>query len=352
MSNNEEISLLIVDDSRVFRSILESVYAKIPGVRIAASLWSGEKALEWLKSNSVDLISLDVEMPILDGLECLRRIQELDLPHKPGVLMVSSLTRSGADTTVRALELGAFDFVAKPGPEMLGAKESLERMLALKVNGWRNRRVRVAPFATPVSRPPVFIPKSVSAVLIGVSTGGPRALAELLPRLGNHIHCPICIVQHMPPTFTRSLASSLDKRCRQTVVEAEAGMVLESDHIYIAPGGYHMVFEKRLGKVQIALNSQEPENGCRPSVDVMFRSAADTFPPAGTIAVVLTGMGCDGAAGLRPLKANGSYIIVQDEESSVVWGMPGSAVAAGLVDEVQSLQTLADAIGRRIEGNP
>jgi len=300
-------------------------------------------------------VTLDVEMPGMDGLETLRRLVALDDVKRPGVLMISSLTRSGADTTLRALEMGAFDFVAKPGPEMLGAAQSLERTLAMKISGWRHRnmrsRVDKPPFQVLEARPQ---PKAVlepgrlaDVVLIGVSTGGPRALTEMLPVLSQRINCPILLVQHMPPQFTQSLAQTLDKKCVHTVVEASEGMVVRDRHIYVAPGGFHMVVRRKGLEVEIGLNTQEPENGCRPSVDALFRSAADIFSGHGLVALILTGMGCDGTAGMRLLKKSGAYCIAQDEATSVVWGMPGSVVSAGLADEEAALMDIPEAVARR-----
>ena len=349
----KELSILIVDDSRVFRSILERLLVKIEGVRIAGSVWSGEKALEFLQDHAVDLVTLDVEMPGLDGLETLLRIGKLPEKRRPGVLMVSSLTRSGADTTVRALEQGAFDFVAKPGPEMQGGAESLERMLAMKIKGWRSRCFHQAPAADmPVIQKavPIKAPSmsgKLEVVLIGVSTGGPKALTEMLPLLSERISCPVLIVQHMPPEFTKSLAQTLDKKCAYTIVEAAEGMQPRPKHMYIAPGGMHMVVRRGRQGIELGLNQQEPENGCRPSVDVLFRSAADVYEGSSMVAVVLTGMGCDGTAGARQLKRKGAYCIAQDEESSVVWGMPGALVEAGLADEQAPLLQIPASIAKR-----
>jgi two-component system, chemotaxis family, protein-glutamate methylesterase/glutaminase len=352
----KELEILIVDDSRVFRSILEGIFQNIEGVRVVGSVWSGEKALEFLQKQSVDMVTLDIEMPGLGGLETLQRITALELPSPPGVLMISSLTRNGADTTLRALELGAFDFVAKPGPEMQGAAASLERVLNMKINGWRNRHMASrkpsvekpsVPVAEPRSKETLIANGKIEAILIGVSTGGPRALTEMLPLLAAQVQCPICIVQHMPPVFTKSLAQTLDKKCLHRVVEAAEGMVLEKQTIYVAPGGQHMTVRKRTRGIEIALNEQEPEHGCRPSVDVLFRSAAEVFSHGTLVAIIMTGMGCDGTAGLRLLKKMGTYAVVQDENTSVVWGMPGAAVAANLADETVPLLQIPAAVAKR-----
>ena len=350
--------VVLVDDSRVFRSILEDLLKDDPSVQVVASLWSGEKALEYLSLHPVDVVTLDVEMPGLDGIETLRRIQELN--KGIGVIMLSSLTRSGADATMRALDLGAFDFLPKPSfDEGLQYKATFRMQLLSKIKAWRNNSKPIISkqFAPQKGNPEVLANPNtparsghVQAIVIGVSTGGPKALTVMLPLLTALVDCPILIVQHMPPHFTKSLAESLAKRCRYKVVEASEGQAVEERTVYIAPGGFHLVVRRESNKVLTALTSQPAENGCRPSVDVLFRSAGNVYG-ANLVAMILTGMGADGAASLRALKRGGAWICAQDEASSVVWGMPGSAVATGVVDDVASLEKLPESVAKIVKGN-
>jgi two-component system chemotaxis response regulator CheB len=347
MKNTE---IVIVDDSRIFRSITERCLKIVPNVKVIASLWSGEKALEYIKKNHVDLITLDVEMPGIDGLETLRQIQEFneETGSSVAVIMLSGLTQQGASATMEALEIGAFDFIAKPSSSDTSAEKTLTKQLAEKIGGWQKNngstkqsgKRRPSPKnkqvagATAIKTAPVG-KGAFELIVIGVSTGGPKALNLMLPEFCKNVNCPILIVQHMPPGFTQSLATGLDKKCTNyTVCEAKGDEDIVGNTVYIAPGGEHLVVRSKNGKLTTALHAQPPENGCRPSVDVLFRSVAQVSAGKRVLSIVLTGMGSDGAAGLRPLKRAGAQIIIQDEQSSVVWGMPGSALATGLVDKV------------------
>ncbi|HSQ42650.1 MAG TPA: CheB methylesterase domain-containing protein, partial [Fibrobacteraceae bacterium] len=230
--------------------------------------------------------------------------------------------------------------------------------LCSKIKGWMEK-FRPSPGslgASMASAAPRITPRTapvgsgrIQAVVIGVSTGGPKALSRMLPAFSALVECPILVVQHMPPHFTKSLADSLAKYCRHRVIEGDNEMLVESKTIYIAPGGMHMVVRREGGKVYTALNRQPPENGCRPSVDVLFRSAGPVYG-SDLLAVIMTGMGCDGAASLRALKRAGATIVAQDEASSVVWGMPGSAVATGTVDQVAGLDQLPQTLAKIVLG--
>jgi two-component system chemotaxis response regulator CheB len=344
--------VLIVDDSRIFRAALEQALAGQDGIEVAGSVWSGAKALEFVQATPPDLVTLDVEMPGLNGLEVLRAIQRLNAarPEAPpvGVIMVSAFTREGAAVTIEALEAGAFDFVTKPaGPSPEANLDALRQQLAVKVRHFLAGRKPPAAPAGRAQPPPAAHPRParlVRMVLIAVSTGGPRALGTLLPDLCARVELPVLVVQHMPPPFTLSLAESLDRKCRHTVIEARDGEVVQPRTVYLAPGGKHLLLRGGAGGSALtALNEQPPENGCRPSADVLFRSAAAVVGGA-AVALVLTGMGCDGSQGLGPLKRAGAHVIAQDEASSVVWGMPGSAVATGYVDEVLPLEQIPAAV--------
>lgn len=345
---SDTIKLLIVDDSRLFRSALEEALRGQSGIIIAGSVFSGSKAVEFIHDTPPDLVTLDVEMPGLDGLQTLEEIQAFNRsrPGAPpvGVVMVSAFTRRGEQVTINALQAGAFDFVAKP------SGESAERNLAIlrdelmvKIRAFAASRWRSGAGApvtqAPAARAPAVKRSHFRAIVIGASTGGPRALSDMLPALCQAVDLPILIVQHMPPGFTRSLAESLARQTNRRVVEAADGMPLEPATVYIAPGAKHLLLRGTCALPQLALNEQPPENGCRPSADVLFRSAAAVLGGE-VIALILTGMGRDGTAGLGAVRRAGGHIIAQDEPSSVVWGMPGSAVQAGVVDDVQPLRSI------------
>ena len=369
----EKIKVLVVDDSLIFRRFVEEALQGEDDIEVVGSVMNGAKALDFIKAAAVppDVVTMDVEMPVMNGLDALKAIQEFNAisgsPHGIGVIMVSSHTKYGMDTTIQALEAGAFDFIEKPNEGGHEAnRDRLKKSLTAKIRQYTLKRralsrqggtVRPAPAPLP-SKPatpvvsinrPTSVAGTARAVLIGVSTGGPKALATMLPELSAAVDLPMFIVQHMPPLFTASLAASLNAKCRHTVVEATDGMEISDNHIYIAPGGMHMVLRKTdAGRINIGLNAQPPENGCRPSVDVLFRSAASVFH-GDRVTLILTGMGSDGAKGAGPLKRAGTHLIVQDEATSVVWGMPGSAVAAGIVDEVLPLGDIPLAVKREVD---
>lgn len=357
----DKIKVLIVDDSLVFRKAIETVLAGEEEIEISGSAWNGVKALNAIQKNRPDIVTLDIEMPELNGLETLKAIQELNnSSDEPpiGVIMLSAFTKDGADITVKALQLGAFDFIAKP--ETSSVEESIEALkaqLPARIRAWRSgkniKHLTVPPVLLPKSKELPKIEKNKKTfyhhhqvVLIGVSTGGPRALNDMLPLLCSMIDLPILIVQHMPPKFTKSLAEQLARKCpNYRVIEAAEGDIVRSNTVYIAPGGMHMTVKRDSGDVIIELNDGLPENGCKPSVDVLFRSASDVYGSR-SLALILTGMGSDGNKGLGVLKSNGVYVIAQDEASSVVWGMPGNAVASGNVDEILPLMEIPDALYR------
>jgi two-component system chemotaxis response regulator CheB len=351
----ENIRVLIVDDSRLFRGVLEDSLAGLAGVTVAGSVWNGVRAMEFLERTPVDLVTLDLEMPQMDGLETLRAIQQFNAarPSSPpvAVLVVSAYSCQGAAVTIAALEAGAFDFVTKPSPQ--GPEEglgSLRQQFQNKVRLFQARRLcppRPAQAEGDGRRPrlpPARGPHKVRAVVVGVSTGGPAALVQLLPDLTGRVAVPVLVVQHMPAGFTRSLADSLARKCYVPVTEADDGQLVAGPGVLIAPGNRHLLVRGQgEGRVMTVLNDQPPQNGCRPSADVLFRSAALAYG-AEAVGIILTGMGCDGTDGLGALKRVGAATLAQDEASSVVWGMPGSAVAAGHIDQVLPLGKLAAAV--------
>jgi two-component system chemotaxis response regulator CheB len=356
--NAELLRVLIVDDSRIFRAALQDALEGRAGIRVVGSVWSGDKALEFIRHSPPDLVTLDVNMPGQGGLETLSDIQDLNAsrPDLPPVrvLLVSALTERGAAITVEGLQRGAFDFIRKPdGPDEKANAVLLQQQLFEKIDMFAVRRARLsstAPQPKSSAAPPIHRPGRFHAIAIGSSTGGPEALARLLPVLTKQTSVPLFIVQHLPPGMTRYFADSLGRKCDYRFVEASHGEAVQPGTAYIAPGGRHMIVRKQEGRIVIALNDQPPENGCRPSVDVLFRSVAAAYPEA-VVAIILTGMGCDGAKGLGPLKRNGAYVIAQDEATSVVWGMPGAAAATNQVDEVLPLErigpTVASLLGPR-----
>ncbi len=349
----EPLRILVVDDSRIFRGALETALAGRSGIRVVGSVWNGEKAIEFIRNSPPDLVTLDVNMPGRSGLETLSDIQEFNASRPGrapvGVVLVSALTDRGASVTVEGLERGAFDFIRKPdGPDEKANAALLRQQLLEKIDLFIQRRGRpstpaIPRPAQPAVPPPIARTGRFQAVAIGSSTGGPEALVRVLPVLTRHASVPLFIAQHLPQGMTRYFADSLAKKCDYRVVEGSEGEAVEPRTAYIAPGGRHMIVRKVDSRVVVALNDQPPENGCRPSVDVLFRSIAAVYPQS-AVAIILTGMGCDGAKGLGPLKRGGAYVIAQDEATSVVWGMPGAAVATNQVDEVLPL----DSIGPRV----
>jgi two-component system chemotaxis response regulator CheB len=356
----DKSKVLIVDDSRSFRSALEQVLADYDDITVVGSVFSGQRALEFIRNSPPDLVTLDVAMPGMDGLETLRAIQQFNAsrPDSPpiGVIMVSVSTTEGSRVTVEALQLGAFDYVAKPTGDSLQANiEGLAQQLVGKVRGWRGASHTCRqedPVSLPVKKPASPRSKSYRAVVIAVSTGGPQALSLLLPALCERIELPIFVVQHMLPDLPEmitTLARNLGTHCSHTVIEAGDGGMVQPRTVYFAPGGKQLVLRHGpAGQVITTLTEQPSENGFRPSADILFRSAAHVWG-GDVIALVLTGMLDDGTRGLGPLKRAGAHVIAQDKATSVVWGMPRSAVAAGLVDEVLPLDRIAQAVAAAVQ---
>jgi two-component system chemotaxis response regulator CheB len=356
--------VLVVDDASIFRRIVSEALSTIPGVELVGTAANGKQALGRIASLHPDLITLDIEMPEMNGLEVLEAMRTSG--ENTSVIMLSSLTVQGGRMTVRALESGAFDFITKPecgSPQdnMARLRENLRPMIQALA---RKREIRSilnskgsevsSPTAQPIFRAPVVqgrIRSGPPIVLIGVSTGGPTALAEVLPALPAGIGAPVFIVQHMPPHFTEALAERLQTKCAIPVKEARDGEIACMSHAYLAQGGRHMKLAPgQHGEIVIRITDDPPENICRPSVDYLFRSVAQHFPGR-SIAVILTGMGNDGTEGMRLLKLGGSPTIAQDEASCVVFGMPREAIRAGVVDTVVPLSKIAGAIVRAIAGS-
>ncbi len=350
--NTPEIRVLIVDDSAVVRGLLAKALETDPQIKLAGTAMHGQSALATLKSTPVDVVVLDVEMPVMDGLTALTHIQR-DYPAVQ-VIMASSLTYNGAETTVKALELGAAGCIAKPTSTSMSesiAKVSAELVPLVKALAVKQKKAipaavqqrMTSSFAPAPRRTSHFPPK---LLVIGTSTGGPQALRTVLTGLPPDFPLPILLVQHMPPTFTPMLARHLAQDTGRPCGEAIHGEPIEPGRTYVAPGDYHMEVVKRGDRMGLDLHQGPPEHYCRPSVNPLFRTAADWYGP-GVLAVMLTGMGEDGLEGTQTVVARGGMVIAQDEASSVVWGMPGAVVRAGLAHEVMPLPAIAAAILRR-----
>jgi two-component system, chemotaxis family, protein-glutamate methylesterase/glutaminase len=355
--------ILIVDDSRCFRSALEEALSGYDDIAVVGSVWNGARALEFIRATPPDLVTLDVSMPGMDGLQTLRAIQNFNSTRAEGppvgVIMVSVHTRPENRQTMEALQGGAFDFVHKPaGDSFEGNIQDLGQQLVAKIRHWRGSRSKIGESteekrAGDSSRDLRSAARGAHhahryrAVLIAVSTGGPAALLTLLPALCERIDLPILIVQHWPhdlPEMMTTLVNNISSKCRHKVTEARDGAAVQPGAVYFAPVDRHLVLRPGpSGSVLTMLTEQPPENNFRPSADVLFRSAAHVYG-GDVVVLILTGMLHDGTSGLDPLKRVGAHVIVQDEASSVVWGMPGSAVAAGLVDEIVSLDRIPEAV--------
>jgi len=422
------VNVLAVDDSATFRMILSRAVRDQEGATLLGTAGDGEAALTFIgKHPEVNLVLLDVSMPVLDGLETLRRLRR----EYPAIdaIMLSGVDKSQTALTMQALSLGALDFVPKPQGD--GPTESFQQLqaaltplfeLARERKRKRSRpplptaatprplappvppvppsptpaahpaasaslaskaavpakplqatpaESRIAPLATPVrtvppvhssaasittatgtvrATPPARIPTGggIDVIALGVSTGGPNALQSVIPNLPAGLSVPLVAVQHMPPLFTASLAERLDRDSKIHVVEAQEGMEIEAGTMYIAPGGWHLTLRKANGKVRAHLTDTAPVNSCRPSVDVLFQSVEEIYGSR-VLTVILTGMGCDGAAGVAALRAKGAYSLVQDEATSVVWGMPGAVAQAGNADETLPLPAIASRIAQVLQ---
>lgn len=342
---SEKLRVLIVDDSRIFRAGIEEALSGRSDIQIVGSVWSGEKALELARTSLPDFVTLDIEMPGMGGIATLIALRELAIEQRRsiGILLVSSHTRRGAAVTIKGLQDGAFDFITKPeGTDPRLNAAALREQLFAKIDAFRSRRIIISTIAPPKPVPISAERRSTRfrAVVIGSSTGGPAALNQILPVLTRLAPVPIFLVQHFPQGFTHYFAADLAHRYKIRIVEAEEGQIAAPGTTYVAPGGRHLVLNDMDGKIAMGFTDSPPENGCRPAADVLFRSAAVTCSGQ-ILAVVLTGMGSDGAKGAAVLKRAGGHVIVQDEASSVVWGMPGSVVAARAADEVLPIDQIA-----------
>lgn len=339
----EQIRVLVVDDSVVIRRLLANTLELEPGITVAGTAANGYLALSRIEALRPDLVTLDIEMPEMDGLSVLRELR-LRWPRLP-VIMFSTMTERGALATLDALAAGASDYVTKPA-NMGSVGQAMERIRADLVPRIRALCPGRGDGGTVAPRAPIVRSRPappVEVVVIGVSTGGPNALAAVLPALPNRFPVPLVVVQHMPPVFTRLLAARLDAIGAVAVTEAAAGDRLCPGAALIAPGDQHLLVERTAAGVIVRLNREPPENSCRPAVDPLFRSAAAAYG-AGVLAVVLTGMGSDGLRGAEAVVGAGGRVWVQDEATAVVWGMPGFVARAGLAERVLPLDHIASAL--------
>jgi two-component system, chemotaxis family, protein-glutamate methylesterase/glutaminase len=347
------IRVLVVDDAVVARRLVADVLGGAPGIEVVGTASDGRLALAKLAATNPDVVILDVEMPVMDGMATLAAIRR-ERPRLP-VIMFSTLTERGAAATLEALALGAADYVTKPASAGSAglAMERVREELIPKVRAVTGRLPRpgAAASAGPRVAWPARPPQQPEIVAVGTSTGGPNALAALLAALPADLGVPLVVVQHMPPVFTRLLAERLAGKCRLRVAEGVAGASLEPGQVWIAPGDHHMLVVREGTAVRLATNQDPQENSCRPAVDVLFRSVAAAYGGRG-LAVVLTGMGQDGLRGCERLREAGGQVLAQDEASSVVWGMPGFVARAGLAERVLPLGQIADEIVRRVRAGP
>jgi len=378
MIGRKNLRVLVVDDTIVYRKAISDIIEEMPGVELAGVAHNGKIALSKIKLLKPDILTLDIEMPQMNGIEVLTEIQRNRLDV--GAIMVSTLTAEGSAMTMRALELGAFDFILKPqSKNQTEGKKEMRAVLEPILKAFARSKIsssllarsgRIVPAAAPAQRTPAV--RSLTGaqshsqpaaarpvatrrgkseiVTIGISTGGPNALNQMLPRLPKDLGVPVLIVQHMPPVFTKSLAASLDKKCLLLVKEAENGENILPNVVYIAPGGKQMKLVAGTDGLnrRIKITDDPPENSCKPSADYLFRSVGDYYVGR-TTAVIMTGMGSDGTKGLAVLKDKAAYIIGQDESSCIVYGMPKAPAELGYLDVVVPLGKIADEIVKSVK---
>jgi two-component system chemotaxis response regulator CheB len=354
----ERIRVLVVDDSAVIRRLMTHAFEEEPVIEVVGTASNGVIGLQRISQLNPDVLTLDIEMPDMGGIAMLRQIRR-SYPHLR-VIMFSTLTERGAAVTLEALTLGADDYVAKVSNEG-SLDRSMSRLRDEMIPKVKQFFVLPAESSAPVRREPALVSGTLPAtqagailpgarvrprvVVIGVSTGGPNALGAILPKLPAGFPLPILVVQHMPPMFTRLLAERLNSTCRLPVEEASHDSTVEPGKILIAPGDFHLKVASNGGGVRAVLDQTPHQNSCRPAVDALFASVGEVYGGA-VVAVILTGMGQDGLRGAQILKAHGASVLAQDEASSVVWGMPGAVVHAGLADCVLPLDRIVPEVLR------
>jgi two-component system, chemotaxis family, protein-glutamate methylesterase/glutaminase len=346
---NLAVKVLVVDDSAFMRKVISDILTSDEGIEVIDTARDGKEALAKVKELKPDVVTLDVEMPVMDGLSCLR---EMLRTEQVSVIMLSSLTVEGAKATLQALEDGAIDFITKPSNifDIKGEEkqhELIEKVkMAKSIRKPRKESSRTASGGTAVRQADSSF-QAINGryiVAIGTSTGGPKALQSVIPLIPGNVPAAFLVVQHMPPGFTKSLADRLNGMSEVTVKEAEDGETVKDGYVYVAPGDYHMLVEKSEGSLKIRLSQSPPAGGHRPAVNVMMESLSNTGLK-NIIGVIMTGMGGDGSEGIKLLKTiNQAYNIAQDEKTCVVYGMPKVAVQTGAVDAVVPLHEITGQI--------
>jgi len=392
-SGYDTLSVMICDDSALMRNLVSRMVNETPGMQVVGKASNGQLLLDLLPQYNPDIIILDIEMPVMTGVEFLkeRKARKIDIP----VIILSSIATKGAAVTMECLELGACDFITKPGgsvsTDVVNVQEDLIERLASYGVSYARRKGKNMPHAdffmhaTKMREAERFVAKQkgtelpempaptkevlapllktvvihrepakidvlreggkIKIIALGISTGGPNALREVFKLIDPHLKQPILVVQHMPPGFTKEFAQSLDRICPLKVQEASDGMLIEDGNIYIAPGAYHIEVEDRLGGNVIRTNQKDPRNGHRPSADVLFESVARIYKN-NALGVIMTGMGRDGAQEITEMRKQGAYTLGQDEASSIVYGMPRVAYELGGVQKQVSLHDMADEISK------
>jgi len=338
-----QIRLMVVDDSAFMRKIVSDAASKIEGVMVVGTARNGQDAIDNIERHRPDVITMDIEMPKMNGIDALKVIKE----KHPGieVIMLSSHSKEGSTVTMEALEMGALDFIEKSSDrgDTNFITEELEEKLKvfdlISKNPRREKRTAEVSIKDSLLPAGSFDHKKVKAIVIGASTGGPKVLFEIVRSLPKDLNLPVFIVQHMPKGFTKSFAERLDSECALKVVEAEDDMDIRSGMVYVAPGDYHMVIDG----LKVRLNQKPKLHGVRPAADYLFESAAVKYGK-GLLAVILTGMGKDGASGMISIKDEGGYNLAQNKETCVVYGMPGFAVSSGVVDEILAPEEISEHI--------
>ena len=359
------LKVLIVDDTIVYRKIVGDVLKEIPGVEIVGVANNGKIALSKIRTLKPDLLTLDIEMPEVNGIEVLEQLNQMESP--PLAVMLSTLTQQGSEMTIKALELGAFDFVPKPDEGTMAENfEKVKQAILPIVDTLKRQKQTRDKIRNKISKPqisskPIKTPttsqsihkrnrKTPSEIIgIGISTGGPNALSAMIPTLPADLKAPVLIVQHMPPLFTKSLANSLNNKSELEVKEAQDGDKIEAGKIYIAPGGKQMKIVAGADGIsrKLKITDDPPINSCKPSVDYLFASIAQHYVGRAT-GVIMTGMGSDGSEGLKQMKNTGSLIIAQDEATCTVYGMPKKPIESGITDVIAPLNKIADEITKTV----